>query len=106
MLGQRLKQLRASKSINQIQLAQELGVNQGTVGKWETDTRKPDVETLKRLADYFDVTMDYLLGEEACDPKIVLLTRDLNRVPEQDREFLLDNLKNTMDIYFKSKGIT
>jgi transcriptional regulator with XRE-family HTH domain len=104
MLGQRLKQLRADRSINQIQLAQELGVNQGTVGKWETDSRKPDVETLGRLAEYFDVTIDYLLGRDKQDSVIAVLTRKLNTIPEEDRPFILDTLNSTLDIYYKSKG--
>jgi len=102
MLATRLKQLRADKNINQIQLASEMGVNQGTVGKWETGDRKPDSGMLMRLADYFSVTVDYLLGGESTE--VLLLTRHLNNVPEEDRAFLLDNFKNTIDVYLKSKG--
>ncbi|MCL2036431.1 MAG: helix-turn-helix domain-containing protein [Oscillospiraceae bacterium] len=104
MLPQRLKQLRTDKSINQIQLAQEMGVNQGTVGKWETGTRKPDAKTLEKLADYFAVTVDYLLGRDGDNPEIILLARKLEPLPESDRDFLLDNFNNTIDAYLKSRG--
>jgi len=104
MLGQRLKQLRADKNINQIQLAQDLGVNQGTVGKWETDSRTPDVEMLGRLAEYFNVTIDSLLGRDEPNSVISVLTRKLNTIPEEDRPFVLEALNSTLDIYYKSKG--
>jgi len=105
MFAQKLKQLRADKSINQIQLAQAIGVSQGTVGKWETGMRLPDADMLVKLADYFSVTVDNLLGKDTYAPEVILLARDLKNIPEKDREFLLDNFKNTIDVYFKSKGI-
>jgi len=101
MFAKRLKLLRAEKGINQIELARAMDVKQGTIGNWETEKRAPDSETLQKLADYFNVTVDYLLGRENSD--VIFLTRHLNNVPEEDRAFLLDNFKNTIDVYLKSK---
>lgn len=60
--GQRLRELRAEKKMRQEDLANVLKVHRATVGKYETNERSPDKETLQLLADYFNVSIDYLLG--------------------------------------------
>lgn len=62
MLGTRLKQLRKEKGITQAGLARELGNTQQAVGKWETGRSSPDPITLRRLSEYFGVSVDSLLG--------------------------------------------
>jgi len=104
MFSQILKELRANRGINQIQLAHEMGVSQATIGKWETGIRVPDAEMLSKLADFFCVSVDHLLGKEALDLRVVMLARDFKKLPDEDKDFLFDNFKNTMDIYFKTKG--
>ena len=64
MLGKRLKELRKEKNVTQMDLARQLGVTQQAVGKWETGRSSPDPETLLRLAEYFSVTTDTILGRE------------------------------------------
>lgn len=56
-----LKKLRERDHISQYKLAAALGVSQSTVGMWENGKNKPDVATLQKIADYFNVTTDYLL---------------------------------------------
>ena len=65
MFAQRLKELRRTQGISQGALAAILCVTQQAVGKWETGRSTPDPDTLARLADYFAVSVDYLLGCEA-----------------------------------------
>ncbi len=60
----RLKELRKKKKISQLKLALDLNMNQNTISRYETMEREADYETLIKLADYFDVTLDYLLGRE------------------------------------------
>lgn len=62
MFAERLKALRKQHHISQAALAGELRVTQQAVGKWETSRSTPDPETLTRIAAYFDVSADYLLG--------------------------------------------
>lgn len=62
MFVQRLKQLRAEKDISQSALANIMGVSQQAIAKWETDKATPDPDALSKLADYFSVSVDYLLG--------------------------------------------
>lgn len=58
----RLKQLREEKGISQLKLAMDLSVNQNTISRYETGVREADYAMLIKIADYFDVSVDYLLG--------------------------------------------
>ena len=58
----RLKELRRQKQISQLKLAMDLGMNQNTVSRYETGEREADYQTLIAFAEYFHVSVDYLLG--------------------------------------------
>ena len=58
----RIKQLRKKKGVSQSELAEAIGVKNNTVSTWERGTRKPDVEALNLLSEYFEVSFEYLLG--------------------------------------------
>lgn len=77
--GEILAELRRDKNIGQKELATFLKVSVGTVSNYENDVHAPDLTTLCRLADFFGVTTDYLLGrtEYRFDP--ALLNRHLSR---------------------------
>ncbi len=62
MFGNRLKELRSYKDINQLEIANHLGISRQAYGKYENENRQPDYNTLVKIADYFDVSLDYLLG--------------------------------------------
>lgn len=62
LLGKRLKALREKKGISQKFVAAKIGVNNSTLSGYESGYREPDGETLLRLADFYEVTTDYLLG--------------------------------------------
>lgn len=57
----RLKELRKSKNISQIKLAIDLNTNQNTISRYESGEREADYATLIAIADYFKVSIDYLL---------------------------------------------
>ena len=57
----RLKDLRKKRGISQLKLAMDLNMNQNSVSRYETGEREADYATLIRFADYFDVSIDYLL---------------------------------------------
>ncbi len=57
----RLKQLRKEKGMSQLQLSMDLGINQNSVSRYENQTRQADYATLIMFADYFNVSLDYLL---------------------------------------------
>ena len=58
----RLKELREKRGMSQVRLAIELGLNQNTISRYESGAREADYRTLIAIADYFDVSLDYLLG--------------------------------------------
>lgn len=63
VFGKRLKKLRSEKEgLTQEKLGEIFNVRKGTVSNWENGNRFPDENTLIKLADYFDVSVDYLLG--------------------------------------------
>ncbi|MGB9662429.1 MAG: helix-turn-helix domain-containing protein [Moorellaceae bacterium] len=61
-LGQKLVELRKSKGLTQEELAKILNVSRGAVSMWEIDQRVPDRLVLGKIADLFEVSIDYLLG--------------------------------------------
>lgn len=64
----RLKFLREQKNVTQQRLALELGINQNSLSRYETGQRQADYAMLIKIADYFDVSVDFLL-ERTDNPK-------------------------------------
>ena len=62
MFSSVLRKLRDEKGLNQTQLGKELNLAQRTISNYETGERFPNEIILNQIADYFDVSMDYLLG--------------------------------------------
>lgn len=90
-LAGRLKALRQSKQLTQQQLADQLHINRATYAKYETGSHQPDYETLRRLADFFFVSIDYLIGRTD-DP------RPPRNTPNTDCRFQLsERLRRTRE---------
>lgn len=62
MIGDRIKELRKEKNLSQIQLASQIGVSQKAIDYWELGANEPKASYIIKLAKYFDVSADYLLG--------------------------------------------
>ncbi|SDH48520.1 helix-turn-helix domain-containing protein [Desulfosporosinus hippei] len=87
MLGKRLQQLRNKFELTQEELAKILCMSRSTYAQYEVDRRKPDYDTLQRIADYFKVSTDFLLGrtelsviEECLVPNRLKMIRELNEI--------------------------
>ena len=78
----RLAELRKKANISQASLAKKFKVTQHTVSRWETGDREPDNETLTKLADFFGVTIDYLLGRDIQETKNDLSADESKKVDE------------------------
>lgn len=63
MLGERIKALRTEKGIIQQELADALCVAKSTVGMWESNKREPDIDTITKIANYFNCPVAFLLNE-------------------------------------------
>ena len=56
------RKLRTSSNLTQNAIAEKIGISRSTIGMYETGAREPDFETLEKIADYFNVDIDFLLG--------------------------------------------
>lgn len=95
MLGDRLAKLRKSKKLTQQQLANKLQITRSSLSQYEIGKRQPDYETLKKISDFFNVSIDYLITgneftnspdemwKEFFDPKTQVFFKDLQNAPEE-----------------------
>lgn len=70
-IADRLKDLRSQKGVNQDMAAEACNMSRIALARYETGTRVPRAENAARLADYYGVSVDYLLGRETAEEKIV-----------------------------------
>lgn len=82
-----LKELRKKARLTQAELAKLIGVNQNTYSYWENGKTKIDNATLAKLADYFNVTVDYLLGRTTASTAENKKTPDANATSVSDEEY-------------------
>ena len=98
--SEKLKALRKEQKITQEQLAKILGVERSSVGKYETGTL-PSMEILTRIATYFDVSTDYLLGRDEIKKEPDGYEKDynpkLNDKDERDISRRLDEMLSDLD---------
>lgn len=64
-MREKLKQLRKEKNLSQVEMANILNVHQTAISQWEQGRTTPDMQTLIKIADYFQVTVDSLLGKNS-----------------------------------------
>ena len=98
----RLKEQREKHNVSQQQLANSLGVSQGTIGNWESGIREPNFKTITKLAEMFNVTTDYLLGnsDEQSDTNDITFDDftyafydETKELTEEDKQALLQMAK-------------
>lgn len=89
MINQRLKQLRSENHLTQAQLAEILGIAKTTLAAYEQGKSEPNIELLIKLADYFCVTVDYLIGKTNCSNSDYQPIADSLGIDEKTIETLL-----------------
>lgn len=62
MLGEQIKKLRISNNLNQVEMANKLGVTKQSVSNWENENIMPSIDMLIKIANLFSVSTDFLLG--------------------------------------------
>ena len=75
MIGDTLKRLRTKKGLTSEELCSKIGIKGGSYRNYERNDRKPDYDTLVKLADFYGVTTDYLLGRPTAQPPTDALER-------------------------------
>lgn len=101
IFGKRLATLRKEKGISQYEFADRIGFSRGQVANYEQGKREPDYETLQKIADFFNVSTDYLLGrtdnpdlieekneESLLDPELGVFFKEIKNAPEDRQEQL------------------
>lgn len=91
MLGEQIKGLRLTRNISQVQLAKGLSVTKQTVSNWENNNIMPSVETLIKLARYFNCTTDYLL--ELNDNRTLLEVTGLTKEQTVHIQLVINDLQ-------------
>jgi len=86
--GTRLTTLRKQKKLLQADVASKIGIARATYGAYEQGTRQPDFETLEKIADFFEVSVDYLLGR----------TENLYLTPEEKDEAEFQSFVNDPEL--------
>ena len=96
MFSKRLRNLRENKGYNQEELGSLLGLSTSTIGMYEQGRRQPDNETLLRIAEIFDVSIDYLLGKTEVKKYEQPYDDDLEEVLFSKAKDLTDDEKKTI----------
>ena len=97
MLGEKIKLYRESKNMTQHEVAEVLGVKAATISKYEAGTLEPNIESLKKLAELFNVSVDELLKENDFDISKINILEILR---EQKNMKLKGNLYHNTQITF------
>lgn len=98
MLGERLIKLRKARKLTQQQVADKLHISRGTYAQYEIDRRVPEYSTLEKMADFFEVSIDFLVGRSD-EPKKDLSedAKNLLRALELTEEDLIDQYNIAVD---------
>lgn len=97
MLGKKIKLYRENKNMTQVEVAEALGVKPATVSKYESGALEPNIESLKKIAEIFDVSVDELIKEDNFDVSKINILEILR---EQKNMKLKGNLYHNTQITF------
>ena len=90
----RLRELRNKSGLTQNEIASKLGVSGQTILNWENGLYEPKINQLIKLADLFNVSVDYLIERKRSEQSIDDLCKELERIPKEDFiEFIRNELK-------------
>lgn len=86
--GSRLLEARKKRGLSQGELADYLGTKGPAIGRYERDEMKPSIEVAAKMADYLEVSLDYLVGKTdiEVDPKTAKRILEVSKFNEEDRE--------------------
>ncbi|WP_026486709.1 helix-turn-helix domain-containing protein [Caldanaerobius polysaccharolyticus] len=110
MLKDRLKELRSERQLTQRELADLLQLSPSTIAMYETGQRMPDPEILQKIADFFGVSVDYLLGRsDIRNPEKITqdkLTEKDKKDIAKDLEKMMNDLEHADGLLFYNEPIT
>lgn len=90
-----LKQLRKAKNLKQADIARDINISRQTYSNYERNKRQADYETLLKLAEYFDTTVEYLISDKLTDPRrLPLIFKDEDELYTLLNGLSKDEVKN------------
>jgi transcriptional regulator with XRE-family HTH domain len=92
----RIRELRLKKNISQLKVARLSGVSKSSYNYYELDDRKPTLDAIIKLADFFEVSADYLIGRTN-DPDEIRITN----LPEEYKEMGINHISVSLDNLIK-----
>lgn len=112
------EQLLQKHGVSAYKISKDTGISQVTLSNWKNGRSTPKQDKLKLIADYFGVSLNYLMGLEDKDiyeneleaknpteKELLLLCRKVNDAPDEVKEQIVNQFKNSIDIYLKAKGL-
>lgn len=96
-LSYNLMELRKISGFTQKELAERLGISRSSIGNYEKGIRRPDYETLEKIADFFNVEMWQLLGKDTVDKAIFASHHILDNMTDDEIKCLCDSRKLNKD---------
>lgn len=93
------RRLRTAAGLTQVEIAEKLEISRSTIGMYETGAREPNFETLEKIADFFNVDIDYLLGRTdrtTLLPETAGQYSCLNKKDERDIEKILNQTREQL----------
>ena len=115
------EKLLRERGVTAYKVAKDTGIGTATLSNWKNGKYTPKQDKMQKLADYFGVTIDYLMtGKDSAseetpididhaqnepERKLLVLCRQAHDVSEEEREDIINLFENTIDLYLKAKGI-
>ena len=90
----RLKELRTEKNFTQEEVAKEIGTSQTNIGRWEKGLNEPSSSFVVKLANFFEVSTDYLLGRSDDFGNVTVTTASPSAVLTPDEQEILETYRN------------
>jgi transcriptional regulator with XRE-family HTH domain len=89
-LAGKITELRKQKGWSQSELAKNLEVSREIVGRYERNDAVPSIEIAKRMADVFEVSLDYLVGstEQEVDKATLIRLQEINRLSDENKKLV------------------
>lgn len=100
----RIKQLRIDNNLTQKDIADKIGITPTGISYWESGTAIPNYETLKKLADLFNVSIDYLTGNEENNTENDILFRKIDKVDKDKKDLLMRILNDTVNNFIDDEN--
>lgn len=92
--GKRLLALRKAKGLSQTELAEQLDIHKNVLGKYEREEVKPSIDIASKIADFMEVSLDYLVGkiDKELDKSIIEKVSTIQNLPEKDQDYIIFTL--------------